>query len=391
MADMSYLPRVHEEALLDALRFFPVTALIGPRQCGKSTLARHLLARHFPDSVYLDLERPSDLRKIENAEWYLASMRNKLICIDEIQRMPELFPLLRSLADEWNRPGAFLILGSASRDLLRQSSESLAGRIRYLRLSPLLWTEAATESGMTMERFLSRGGFPRSALAPNEKMSVHWRESFITTFLERDLREWSGFSAPTMQRLWRMLAHLSGQTANYSALSASLGVSATSVRNYVDLLAATFMVEIVPPWFSNLGKRLVKAPRVYVADTGVAATLLGLASFSDMMAHPAFGALWEGAVLAHLKGHFPDLEVSYYRTTNGAEADFVFKHKTKVFALECKASLSPTLSKGNFHAFEDIAPEHTYVVTPGGEHWQMAKNVEVVPLDRLIGVISEVV
>jgi len=385
---MSYLTRIHEEAVLDALRFFPVTALIGPRQCGKSTLARHLLAQHFPDNVYLDLERPSDLKKIENAEWYLASQRNKLICIDEIQRIPELFPLLRSLADEWNRPGAFLILGSASRDLLRQSSESLAGRIRYLRLSPLLWAELAGEGGMTMERFLSRGGFPRSALAPSERMSLHWRESFITTFLERDLREWSGFSAPTMQRLWRMLAHLSGQTANYSALSASLGVSATSVRNYIDLLAATFMVEIVPPWFSNLGKRLVKAPRVYVADTGVAAALLGLASFDAMMAHPAFGALWEGAVLAHLKGHFPDLEVSYYRTANGAEADFVFQYKNRVFALECKASLSPTLSKGNFRAFEDIAPERAYVVIPGGDRWQMAEGVEVVPLDRLIEAVS---
>ncbi|MDR1854444.1 MAG: ATP-binding protein [Azoarcus sp.] len=387
---MDYLKRVNEAEVIDALRFFPITALIGPRQCGKSTLARHLLAEHFPASVYLDLERPSDLKKIENAEWFLSAQRDKLVCIDEIQRVPELFPLLRSLSDEWNRPGAFLILGSASRDLLRQSSESLAGRIHYLRLSPLLWSEVAAQEGMTMERFLARGGFPRSVLATSEKMSNRWRESFIATFLERDLREWSGFSPPTMRRLWRMLAHLNGQTANYASLSASLGVSTPSVRNYVDLLAATFMVEIVPPWFSNLGKRLVKSPRIYVADVGVAASLLDLKTFDAMMAHPGFGALWEGAVLAHLKGHFPELEVSYYRTANGAEADFVFKHEGRVFALECKASLSPTLSKGNYHAFEDIAPERALVVVPKGERWRMAENVEVAPLDKLVEALSDI-
>lgn len=249
-----------------------MTAVIGPRQCGKSTLVKHLLEKH-PDSVYLDLERPSDLRKIENAEWYLTSQKDKLICIDEIQRQPELFPLIRSLVDEWDRPGCFLILGSASRDLLKQNSESLAGRISYKRLSPFIWNEL-DDREFTIEKHLASGGFPRSFLAGSDEISFEWRESFITTFLERDLLMWSGSTPVTMRRLWQMLAHLNGQMVNYSSLAASLGVSSTTVKSYIDLLAATYMVDVVPPYISNLGKRLVKSPKVYIADSGIAAALL---------------------------------------------------------------------------------------------------------------------
>jgi predicted AAA+ superfamily ATPase len=327
------------------------------------------------------LERPSDLRKLDDAEWFLTSQRGKLICIDEIQRRPELFPLIRSLVDEWDRPGCFLILGSASRDLLKQSSESLAGRIVYKRLTPFLWEELG--GGYTMERYFSAGAFPRSLLSDEPDISYEWRESFISTFLERDLLQWTGFTPVTMRRLWQMLAHINGQVVNYSAIAASLGISSPTVKSYMDLLAGTYMIDVVPPYLSNLGKRLVKAPKVYIADSGIIAALLGLRSFEELMGHPVFGSVWEQIVLANLKGLYPDAEFFHYRTANGSEVDFVMKTKKKVFAIECKASYSPVLSKGNYHAFEDISPGHIYVVTPSPDTWTMKQGIDVISLNEL--------
>jgi predicted AAA+ superfamily ATPase len=331
--------------------------------------------------VYLDLERPSDLRKIEDPEWFFSTQKGKLICIDEIQKKPELFPLIRSLVDEWNHTGCFLILGSASRDLLKQSSESLAGRISYKRLTPFLMTEL--EGKYSIERYFDRGAFPRSLLSSGSAMSFEWRENFISTFLERDLLQWSGFSPQSMRRLWQMLAHVNGQTVNYSTLASSLGMSSVSVKNYIDLLASTYMVEVVPPYFSNLGKRLVKAPKVYIADSGIAAALLGLRGFAEMAGHPVFGALWEQIVLSNIRGCCPEAEIFYYRTSNGAEIDFVVRRGTRIFAVECKASHSPSLSKGNLFAIEDIAPQKTFIAIPADAGWKMKPGIDVVSLGEL--------
>jgi predicted AAA+ superfamily ATPase len=318
---------------------------------------------------------------LDNAEWFLGAQKGKLVCIDEIQRKPELFPLIRSLVDEWNRPGCFLILGSASRDILKQSSESLAGRISYKRLTPFLWSEIGEKR--PMERYFSSGGFPRSILAPNREVSYQWREDFISTFLERDLLQWKGFTPLAMGRLWRMLAHVNGQTINYSTLASSLGLSSVSVKNYIDLLASTYMVEIVPPWFSNLGKRLVKAPKVYIADSGITTALLGLHSFEELCGHPVFGAVWEQIVLTNLRGWAPGAEICHYRTSNGSEADFVVSLDGKVYVIECKASLNPVLTKGNYLAIEDIAPNHTFVTIPFSEGWPMKPGIDVVSLGEL--------
>ena len=375
-----YIQRYLEPGITKALLNFPITAITGPRQCGKSTLVKHLL-NAYPENIYLDLERPSDLQKLEDAEWFLASQKDKLICIDEVQRRPELFPLIRSLVDEWNRPGCFLILGSASRDLLKQSSESLAGRITYKRLTPFLWEEL--ENDCSVERYFSAGAFPRSLLSKNNEVSFEWRESFIMTFLERDLLQWAGFTPKTMRRLWQMLAHVNGQTVNYTTLASSLGVTSATVKNYIDLLADTYMVEVVSPYISNLGKRLVKAPKVYISDSGITATLLGLRSFEELSGHPAFGSIWEQVVLSNLKGLYPQADFFYYRTTNGAEIDFVMKIHGSVFAIECKASYSPSLSKGNYLAIEDIASIHTFVVTPSRDSWSMKENIDVVSLGEL--------
>jgi len=378
--DQMYIPRKIENRVLNALKNNPVVALIGPRQCGKSTLAKQILSRNA-QSIYLDMERPSDVQKLEDAEWFLSSQKGKLVCIDEVQRKPELFPLIRSLVDEWNIPGSFLMLGSASRDLLKQSSESLAGRISYKQLTPFLWNEL--KGKYSIEKYFARGAFPRSLLADNEAASFEWREDFVSTFLERDLIQWRHFTPSTMRRLWQMLAHVNGQTADYSALANSLGVSSTTVKNYIDLLQSTFMVDVIPPYISNMGKRLVKAPKVYLPDSGITAALLGLHNFEEMFGHPSFGAVWEQIVLSNLRGLFPEASVYFYRTSNGAEVDFVINIKNTVFAIECKSSYAPTLTKGNYNAFEDIAPKQVFVVFPVKEGWPMKKGIDLVSLEEL--------
>ncbi len=375
-----YIPRILEETVFEALKNNPVVAITGPRQCGKSTLAKQI-RKKYATSICLDLERPSDLLKLEDAEWFLSTQKGKLICIDEIQRMPELFPLIRSLTDEWNISGAFLILGSASRMLLKQSSESLAGRISYKNLTPFLWKEV--NDRFSLETCFSRGAFPRSLLAAEGQTSFQWLEDFITTFLERDLIQWKNFTPFTMRRLWQMLAHLNGQTVNYSSLGNSLGVSNSTVKNYIDLLQGTFMVDVVPPYISNLGKRLIKAPKVYISDSGITAALLGLHSFEEMAGHPSFGAIWEQIVLTNLRGVFPEADFYYYRTGNGAEMDFVMRLRNKVFALECKTAYAPRLTKGNFNAFNDIAPEKMFVVAPVKKGWPMRQKIEVVSLSDI--------
>ncbi|MDR2108217.1 MAG: ATP-binding protein [Coriobacteriales bacterium] len=375
-----YLQRLLQEPVRQSLAGFPVTAIIGPRQAGKSTLAKHIL-KSVPNGVYLDLERPSDLARLENAELYLTSQRGKLVCIDEIQRMPQLFGLLRSLTDEWGTNGSFLILGSASRDLLKQSSESLAGRIAYQRLSPFSWQELAGKTELAT--YLARGGFPPSLLASDDGLSLLWRENFITTFLERDLREYSGASPQSIRRLWTMLAHVNGETANYSRLGSAMGQSDATVRSYIDLLASTFMVEVVPPYHSNLGKRLVKAPKVYIADSGITAALLGLKSYEEILAHPGYGALWEQAVLATVRAAAPEAEVFYYRTGGGAEIDFVVATRGAILAVECKGSLNPRPTKGTHHAIADIRPDQTLIVAPVEEGWPVAEGISVVSLAAL--------
>lgn len=383
---MKYLKRLITTEVENGLKNSPVTAVIGPRQCGKSTLTRHLLTYNRP-FLYLDLEKPSDLRKLEEPEWFFISQKEKLICIDEVQRKPDLFPLIRSMVDDWGENGHFLVLGSASRDLLRQSSESLAGRITYKQLTPFLWEEV--NDHVSYEHYLTVGGFPRSLLQKIPEVSYQWREDFIATFLERDLLQWSGFSPQTMRRLWLMLAHNNGQTVNLSTIGGSLGISHTTVRNYLDLLQETFMVHILPPFISNTGKRLIKTPKVYIADTGIISALLGLCDFNQLAGHPVFGSLWESTVITNLKGIFPRAELSFYRTSNGTEIDILFQLSGRLLAIECKASTAPTLSRGNYSAIEDIAPLHTFIVAPISQSYPLKQGFSVVTLTDLFKEIRE--
>jgi predicted AAA+ superfamily ATPase len=384
--EMNLINRELTKDIKESLRHFPVVAITGPRQCGKSTLIRYLLESN-EDRVYLDLERQSDLQRLDEAEWFFQSQKEKIICLDEIQRKPEIFPLLRSLVDEWRKNGSFIILGSASRDLLRQSSESLAGRISYKRLTPFLWSEIKTRN--TLEHFLARGGFPGSFLAENDSVSMEWKENFIASFIERDLMQWTGSSPMAVRRLWQMLAHLNGQTVNYSAIGNSLGVSNTTIKNYIDILQSTFMIDVVPPYIVNTGKRLIKSPKVYLNDSGIAAALLGLKDFNQLAGHPVFGSLWEGTVLANLRGHFPGTDIRFYRTSHGSEIDFLVFLSGVLIAVECKASKSPVLSRGAYSAIADLKPDYTFIVAPLEEGYPVKKNVEVVSLEEMIKRIKE--
>lgn len=375
----NYISRWLETSVCRGLTHNPVVAVLGPRQCGKSTLVKKI-REGYAGSLYLDMERPSDVAKLSDPELFLSQYRNKLVCIDEIQRRADLFPVLRSLCDEWGGNGHFLVLGSASRDLLRQSSETLAGRIRYERLTPFLFREL---TACDWKRYLYRGAFPRAYLAEDDQTARDWLESFVQTFLERDLSFWREFVPETMRRLWRMLAHENAQLVNFSRLAGSLGVSDMTVRRYIDLLRETFMVDIVPPYSANLGKRLVKSPKVYLGDTGITCSLLGVASFEDVYSHPAFGGCWEQLVLLNLRGLFPQAEICFYRTSAGAEMDFVIVDRGRTVAIECKASTVPSVGRGTYESLDAIKPDAAFVVAPIEMAYPLNENLKAIPLANL--------
>ncbi|MEA1878764.1 MAG: ATP-binding protein [Bacteroidota bacterium] len=380
-----YISRNIEQSVRDSLADNPVTAIIGPRQCGKSTLARHIL-KEFEAKVFIDLERPSDLAKLESPELFLESQKGKLICLDEIQRKPEIFPLIRSLVDDWGGSGHFLILGSASVEMLKQSSESLAGRISYKTLTPFLFEELSSKK--LLPDYMWRGGYPRSILTGSDRASYSWREDMIRTYVERDLLQWAGVSSVTVLRLWKMLAYLNGQTINHSQLSNSLGVSSVTVRNYMDLLTSTFMITPILPYLPNLGKRLIRNSKVYISDPGLACTLLELRSFEQLLGNPAFGSIWELIVLSQIRGKYPTAELYHYRTSHGDEIDFLLRYKNKLFAIECKASASPSLTKGNYRCINDLKPDKTFIVAPVSSGWIFNSGILVVNQDELLEQLS---
>lgn len=379
----AYVHRKLHEQVLEHLRDFPAVAILGPRQCGKTTLAKAIISG-IKESAYLDLEKPSDLVKLNEPELFFAGQRHKLVCLDEIQRAPELFAVLRSIIDERRRNGQFLILGSASRDLIKQSSETLAGRIAFLELTAFLGTEIAqrnTTGDEWLYRYWLRGGFPSSYLARSEKSSMRWRENFIRTFLERDIPQ-LGFHIPpqTLRRLWMMCAHNHAQLMNASRLGESLGVSHTTIRSYTDLLSQTFMIRMLPPFAVNIKKRLVKSPKIYLRDTGILHALLDIESQDDLLGHPALGPSWEGLVLENVLGVFKGWRAGFYRTSAGAELDIVLEKGSKRIGVECKASAAPRVSKGFWNALTDLGIGETYVIAPVKDPYPIGDSVTVTPL-----------
>jgi predicted AAA+ superfamily ATPase len=363
-----------------ALRRSRVVALLGPRQCGKTTLAREIVA---PGSLnYFDLEDPQSLARLSEPDVALRPLR-KWVVIDEIQRRPDLFPLLRVLADRRPLPARFLILGSASPSLLRQSSESLAGRIETV---PLEGFRLSDLGAAEQNRHWLRGGFPLAYTARTEKDSMVWRHQFLQTFLERDLPQ-LGVTIPglALRRFWNMVAHYHGQIWNAAELARALSVNEATVRRYLDLMADVFMLRQLPPWFENIGKRQVKAPKVYVRDSGLLHALLGIANRRDLEFHPKVGASWEGyAVEEVLKAVRPD-EAYYWATHNGAEIDLVLFKDGRRIGVECKRADAPVLTPSMKIALTDLKLDRLCVLYPGEKTYSLGKKVEVIPLAKFVG------
>jgi predicted AAA+ superfamily ATPase len=362
-----------------ALKRSRVAALLGPRQCGKTTLARQLVPA---DSLnYFDLEEAQSLARLAEPDTTLRPLKG-LVVIDEIQRRPDLFPLLRVLADRQPLPARFLILGSASPELLRQSSETLAGRIETVPLEGFRLTDLGADA---LDRHWLRGGFPLAYTARNDADSLIWRRQFLQTFLERDLPQ-LGVTIPAvaLRRFWSMVAHYHGQIWNGAELTRALAVSESTVRRYLDLMTGVFLVRQLPPWFENLGKRQVKSPKVYVRDSGMLHALLGLASRRDLEHHPKVGASWEGyAVEEILKALNPD-DAYYWATHNGAEIDLVLFKNGRRIGVECKRMDAPTLTPSMRIALADLKLDELRVVYPGEKRYPLADRVEVVPLAEFV-------
>jgi uncharacterized protein len=372
---------------------FSAVGLLGPRQIGKTTLAL-TLAKNRP-SVYLDLENYQDLAKLDDPIPYLSSHRDKLIILDEVQRKPDLFMVLRGLIDEGRRTGhrygQFLILGSASLDLLRQSSESLAGRILYVEMSPLSVLEI-TENQTEITKLWLRGGFPDSYLASSDRASIEWRLAFIKTYLERDVPQFGlRIPATTLHRMWMMLAHLQGSPLNSSKIASSLDISGQTVSRYIDLLSDLFLINRLKPYSNNARKRLVKSPKIYVRDSGILHALLNLETYDSLLGHPIVGASWEGFVIDNLISFLPvGSEYYYYRTARGAEIDLIIKLPTKrLLAIEIKKSSSPRLERGFHEACNDIKPTDRYVVYSGTEKYQIKEGIYAIGLAELMNEITK--
>ncbi|HJD66005.1 MAG TPA: ATP-binding protein [Rickettsia endosymbiont of Bembidion nr. Transversale] len=364
------------EYIKDSFDIFPICAILGPRQCGKTTLAHSYIKQLNDKNYFFDLEDPSHLDQLKNPKATLDPL-DGLIVIDEIQRQPELFPYLRVLADYSNKK--FLILGSASGELLRQSSESLAGRIEYTELTPFNLTEIDNVKELWL-----RGGFPKSYLAKNHDLSLRWRNSYITSFIERDLPNLGITLNPyLMRQLWMMLAHNHGQLLNYSELGRSLGLTDMTIRRYTEILEQTFMIRLLKPWHENISKRQVKAPKVYIRDSGILHALLGV-NENDWYVHPKRGLSFEGFVIEELIRKFKiDAECFFWRTQTGAELDLLIIKNGKKYGFEVKNSDAPDITKSMHIALTDLKLEHLYVVTSGDSTYKKTKKITVIGIEHL--------
>lgn len=368
--------------------------LLGPRQIGKTTLALDI-AKTAP-SVYLDLEDPDDFQKLQNPVEYANLHADKLIILDEVQRYPDLFTSLRGIIDQRRREGRgegrFLLLGSASNELLQQSSESLAGRISYLELSGLNPTEVDAKDSATLQKLWLRGGFPRSFSAKDDKESDAWRKDFVRTYLERDIPQLGPrIPAATLMRFWTMLAHTQGENFNASKLASSLDVSSVTISRYLDLMVDLLLVRKLQPWHGNVKKRLVKAPRVYVRDSGILHHLLRIADYESLLSNPILGKSWEGFIIENILSALPHhVHPFYYRTAVGAEIDLLLEvaHQ-KYWAIEIKAGQRPELEKGFYTACDDLKVKRKIVIYGGQEVFPMGDGVTAMPLTAFLKKMEE--
>jgi predicted AAA+ superfamily ATPase len=391
-ADM--ITRRLEQKVQDALKRSASVALMGPRQVGKTTIALNI-AETIP-AVYLDLENRQDLLRVSDINLFHAANADKLIILDEVQRLPEVFAPLRGIIDnqrrKGNKSGQFLFLGSASIDLLQQSSESLAGRITYLELHPVDLIEYEGIGADKVNTLWLRGGFPESLLADSDQHSLEWRQDFISTYLERDIPQLGPrIPAETLDRFWTMLAHHQGSILNASNLGRNLDVSSVTINRYLDLMTDLLLVRRLKPWTYNVGKRLVRSPKIYVRDSGITHALLNIASYNDLLGHPVMGGSWKGFVIENILSVAPsNVQPYYYGTPGGAEIDLVLEFSTtEKWAIEIKRSAAPALSKGFHQACEDVKPQKKYIVYAGEERFAIARDVIAISLKKIMEELLE--
>ncbi|MEO0554182.1 MAG: ATP-binding protein [Bacteroidota bacterium] len=382
------IKRILESELHYSLQDFPITGVVGPRQIGKTTLVKN--AALSQPRVYLDLERNSDLNKLSDPELFLSLHADKTVILDEIQHKPDLFPLLRSLIDENKRPGRFIILGSASPELLKQSSESLAGRINYLELSALNLLE--TTGTVSLNDLWLYGGYPDPALSKKPKFVKNWYRSFIQSYLERDLPQYGLPADPLVtSRLLQMIASGNGTILNYSSFAKSLSLSMPTIKTYISFLVSAYLVSFLNPWYSNSKKRLVKSPRIYLRDTGMLHYLQGIHEYDELLGNMYVGNSWEGFVMHQVQAVLEtDDELYYYRTQDGAEIDLLVRRNNKwLAAAEIKLTNSPSVSKGTYVAIEDLKLDLLYVITPGAETYPLRENILVIGLIDFLKKLSK--
>lgn len=376
--------KLHTELSI-LLEDFPAVALLGPRQVGKTTLAQHVRDQ-FPDAVYLDLEDQDDLNKLQDIKLFLTQHEDKLVIIDEVQVKPEIFTALRPLIDRNRRSGRFLLLGSASPLLVKGVSESLAGRIAYTELTPFLLSEVLTDN-ISQQDLWWRGGFAGSLLAKSERQAQAWTKSFISSYVQKELPQLFNVDlSPLLSRnFWQMLAHYHGGIWNAQPFSSSLGVANTTVRRYLEYLQGAFLIRVLQPWYVNSGKRLIKSPKVYVRDSGLLHSMLGIKSFDSLFGYPLAGASWEGFVIEQVISELPDgVDAFFYRTQNGAEADLILvKGLTPIAAIEIKLTNAPVPSRGFYQSIEDLGLKTGIVVTPGSDAYPQ-KNLTICSLQHFI-------
>lgn len=388
--------RQSQQKLSQYLQQFPAVGLLGPRQVGKTTLA-FAQKKLYPDALYLDLELPSAQRQLDDPEAFLMAHAQQLVILDEVQRMPELFGVLRGVIDQRRRMGQacgqFLLLGSATGVLMQQSSESLAGRVAYVALPPLQASEIFTgvHSVADLNALWVRGGFPLSWLAETDAASMTWREVFIATYLEKDIPALGPrIPATTLRRLWTMLAHHQGELLDQSKLAAALAISGQTVGRYIDLLCDLMLVRRLPAWHGNVGKRLIRSPKVYVRDSGLVHALLGLSNLDALLGHPVAGSSWEGFVMEQLMNAAPQAQASFYRTSNGAEVDLVLTFRNQqTWTIEIKRSSAPTVSKGFYQAATDLGAVRKLLVAPVEQPYPLKEGIEVVDVMTAIRWVTE--
>ena len=372
------IKRILTEELIQLLSFFPVVGLTGSRQVGKTTLTKILMNSLGKEVVYLDLEKPEYLSKLGEPSLFLRRLANKCVILDEIQRAPHLFPIMRSLIDEHRVPARFIITGSASPNLIRDSSESLAGRIAYKELTPFNLMEVSNQ--VNFEQLWLKGGYPLSLFAPTSKLSKAWLDNYIQTYIERDLPLLGlPVSPTTLRNLWSMLSHIHGNILNMNLLSKSLEVSSPTLKKYLYFLSEAYLIRILPPFYNNIKKRLVKSPKVYIRDTGLLHSILGIKNPEQLYGHPAIGHSWEGYVIEQLYPHcYSDFDFYYYRTHHGAECDLVLtKANIPVTAIEIKYTSAPKVTKGLKNSIADLGTIRNYIICLTEEDYPVAENILV--------------